>query len=202
MAACDSIPKPFWELTPRQKKKLLRKNLIDVLSWVTQGEIELEDFAQEVALRLSQHSKAPLFCGDRRPEGRDKRVFNAIQKETFLTLIAPYRWQKRGERVVPYADPRWTPDEERPNQRTLRRRPWERPASTGDRSRRNREETLVVALLDAYHQLNGYPEAVIEAALGVISRSRAARALRMRKARALQLIEEARCRLATPELPE
>jgi hypothetical protein len=202
MAVGDPILKPFWELTPQRQEELLRKNLIAVLTWVTDGEIGPDDFAQEVALHLSQHSDALLFRSDRRPKGRDKRIFHAVQKETFLTLIAPYRWQKRNERVVPYSDTRWVPDEERPNQRTLIRRPWERSTMTSDRPSRNREEALVVALLDAYRQLKGYPEVVIEAALGAVTRSHAAKALRMRKARALRLIEEARCRIAAPEFPE
>lgn len=217
--------RPYWDLLPPSQQRLLRPNLLHVLEVVSENKIGPEDFAQELASDLTHQSEPVLFTLTR---GRPKPInirhrcrFNAAQKKTFLRLIAPYRWKKRKERIVPYADDRWIdyetdcihrhykgddePVEEmiQSTSRRLRRYHHEfqdhrRPDVHG-----NRVEEQMAARIDLLHLWEmldrTFPEPVIHAALGLITAAEAARSLHMRKSTALSLIRQAKSRLPWKE---
>ncbi len=107
---------PFWKLSPPEiQQRILRQNLIHALETVSGGSIGPEDFVQEVSLDLNRLPETVLLKFNR--SGWPKPIniqhywrFIAVQKKSFFRLVGPYRWKKRGERVVPYADVRWAED--------------------------------------------------------------------------------------------
>jgi hypothetical protein len=196
----------YWELPSERRRRLLRWNLLEVLALVTEGEIGPDEFAQELALQLSRLPETVLFENGRFRNLKHRKRFHATQKKTFLALLAPYRWKKRNERVVPYSDGRWQDDPEKSDGRILVRRLSEFRHHGAVQTSCNRQEQHAAALVDfvrAWETLEGsYPEPVVLAAIGVISRSQAIAELKMRRSVALALIREARERLAALELPE
>jgi len=131
-------PVPYWELDYPVQLHLLRYGLSQVLALVTRDEIGRPEFAQELALDLSRlpETETVLFERKTRPKTRTKpkregfpvpindehsAKFRWAQKDTFLRLIAPYRWKKRQERVIPYADERWVLEDGQSVKRRLER---------------------------------------------------------------------------------
>jgi len=198
----DPVEQLFWEPPRKRQRKLLRNGLIEVLQLITEGEVDADDLAQELSLQLSRLPEPVLFVRGRFSSLEHRKRFHAAQRKTFLTLVAPYRWRKRKERVVPKNDPRWQPDPERPGQRLLVRYAREYRHRTAPETSENREEERLVSRVDLLRIWEGlerfYPEPVVLAALGLLSKSQAARELRMRKSAAIRLIDEARDRI--PEL--
>jgi len=195
----DPVEQLFWELPRKRQQKLPRKGLIEVLDLVTRGEVDEDDLAQELSLQLSRLPEPVLFVRGRFSSLEHRKRFHAVQRKTFLTLVAPYRWRKRRERVVPKSDPRWQPDPERPGRLQLVRYAREFRHRTAPETAENREEERLVSRLELLRIWEGlerlYPEPVVLAALGLTSKSEAARELRMRKSAAIRLIDEARDRI-------
>ena len=194
---------PYWELPREDRRKLLRWNLLDVLALVTEGEIGPEEFDQELAIQLNSLPETVLFENGTFRNLKHRKRFHATQKKTFLTLIAPYRWKKRDERLVSYSDHRWQDDPNQPGGRRLVREVLHLgPAETAQ----NREEERAAVLIDlmrAWETLEkSYPEPIVLAAIGALSRSDAVQRMRVRKSAVLALIREAKGRLAALELPE
>ena len=198
----NPVEQLYWELPRERQRELLRHGLIEVLQLITEGEVDADDLAHELSLQLSRLPEPVLFMGGRFSGLEHRKRFHAAQRKTFLSLVAPYRWRKRKERVVPKSDPRWQPDPERPGQRQLVRYAREYRHRTAPETSENREEERAVSRVDLLRIWEGlerfYPEPVVLAALGLLSKNEAARELRMRKSAAIGVINEARSRI--PEL--
>lgn len=200
-----SKAKNYWDLPQNYQYALLRYVHRGILAEVTEGEIGTQEFAQEQALRLSQRRDPVLFV-ERTINGvlkihfqddEARRRFYAIEKQTFRTLIAPYRWKKRKERVVSFSDPRWKPDpqapEDSPNARRLERYPREFRHHGSQKVIENPEEREKAGLMDfTRHILNEFPEPIVLAAIGHLTQIEAARQLRVRNTTAVALIHQAK----------
>jgi DNA-directed RNA polymerase specialized sigma24 family protein len=197
---------PYWSLSPGRQHKLLRSQLVDILDLVSEGQVGREDFAQELALDLNRLPETVLFTRGRPKNTLHRWKFNAAQKKTFLRLLGAYRWKKRGERVVAYADERWVDDANAPDGRRLVRRDEEFIFRGSIPGSANQEEVRAAARLDllrAWEVLErSFREPVVLAALGLITAREAARALGLRKAAVLCLIRQAKALLSTQELAQ
>lgn len=81
--------------------------------------IEPEDYAQEVSLALLTENLTVLCSAvSGEPIEAHRKRFRRFELYVFRTLIRPFRAKKRGERVIPYRDPRW---KERMNDQSLSR---------------------------------------------------------------------------------
>lgn len=193
----ESKAENYWDLPRRYQYKFLRYVHRAILAEVTEGELGTEEFAQELAIQLSPPSPPVLFINKKFQNGAARRRFYAIEKRTFRTLLAPYRWKKRKERVVSFSDPRWKPDpkapESSPYARRLERYPREFRHRGPQKVIENPEEREKAGLLDiTHHILNEFPEPVVLAAIGQLTQIEAARQLRVRNTTAVALIHQAK----------
>lgn len=94
--------------------------------------------------------------------------------------------------MVSYNDPRWIDDEDAPDGRRLVRDDAEFQYAGLVPAAGNSEERAAVSRVDLFRRFDelerSYAKPIILAALGLISSAEAARALRMRKSRALDLM--------------
>lgn len=185
----------FWELPTNKQKRNLSGKLAGVLRHYG---IDEEDFSQEIAIALWQDEKTVL-CQQR--TGRVIRtstaLFKIYQRWTFRNLIKPFRTKKRGERVIPYSDPRW----QHPTDRApfLLQDPLGSSMSISDLTdsaacAHNPEIVLSLRfdLPRLFDQLREFPEPLVLAALGWISTNEGIAKTGMRRQKAQRLLRRVR----------
>jgi hypothetical protein len=187
---------PFWELPTRRQKRNLSWTLVDVLRHYGH---DAEDFAQEIAIALWQTEKTVL-CQQRTglvvPECAS--LFETYQRWTFRNLIRPFRKKKRGERVIPYSDPRWQyPTDRAPflSQECEQHSVVSISDLTDSAAYAHNPEIRLsfrVDLTRLLDQMRGYPRPLVLAAFGCIPPRQAVNVSGLREQRAWEMLGEIR----------